>query len=185
MRRTCTTCPSAPWMTSFLARCIPGSIARIGEMLVRAMLSALPFDENKEESLLKAHRRSFQEAKKEPCAHSCERAHSAPRRQSTEIADAFRQALGDIHGGRVLDVATGEGGFVELLVGNLRSYTEIIGIDIDGRAIETARSAFDQEDIQFIQMDAERVTFEARALTRRTSLPHCTTWRTSHRSLPR
>jgi len=29
--------------------------------------------------------------------------------------ELFEQALGDIQGGRVLDVATGQGGFVELL----------------------------------------------------------------------
>jgi len=40
------------------------------------------------------------------------------------------RALGTLPGGRVLDVATGEGAFVVKLVGNLESYTEIIGIDI-------------------------------------------------------
>jgi ubiquinone/menaquinone biosynthesis C-methylase UbiE len=41
---------------------------------------------------------------------------------------ALRQALGGISGGRVLDVATGEGGFIQTLIQNLKSYVEIIGI---------------------------------------------------------
>ncbi len=72
----------------------------------------------------------------------------------------FRQTLGNIAGGRVLDVATQEGDFVRILAENLESYTEIIGIDINERAIETAQSTFDQENIQFIQMDAEQMALQ-------------------------
>ncbi len=68
--------------------------------------------------------------------------------------------MGNIAGGRVLDVATQEGDFVRILAENLESYTEIIGIDINERAIETAQSTFDQENIQFIQMDAEQMALQ-------------------------
>ena len=69
----------------------------------------------------------------------------------------FKQTLGDIAGGRVLDVATQAGDFVRILAESLESYTEIVGIDISEQAIETAQSAFDQENTQFIQMDAEQM----------------------------
>jgi SAM-dependent methyltransferase len=77
-----------------------------------------------------------------------------------DILDVFRRALGSISGGRVLDVATQEGGFVTILMENLGSYTEITGIDCDEDAIQAARSTFEQENIHFIPMDAEYLDFE-------------------------
>lgn len=76
------------------------------------------------------------------------------------MMDIFKQALGDISGGRVLDVATGEGGFIEILRGSLKDYAEIIGIDAGECTTEAARSTFDEENIRFIQMDAEQLGFE-------------------------
>jgi ubiquinone/menaquinone biosynthesis C-methylase UbiE len=68
--------------------------------------------------------------------------------------------LGGIEGGRVLDVATQEGHFVQILMDNLKSYTEIVGVDINEGAIESARSNFGREDVGFRVMDAERLDFE-------------------------
>jgi hypothetical protein len=53
--------------------------------------------------------------------------------------------LADIDGGRVLDIATGRGGYVHELVDGLASYDEIVGIDSQAslrttRASRTARS---------------------------------------------
>jgi SAM-dependent methyltransferase len=67
--------------------------------------------------------------------------------------------LGKIHGGRVLDVATREGHFVQVLMSNLHSYSEIIGIDIDPHAIETAHEHLAGEQVQFFVMDAQRLGF--------------------------
>jgi 2-polyprenyl-3-methyl-5-hydroxy-6-metoxy-1,4-benzoquinol methylase len=72
----------------------------------------------------------------------------------------FKQALGDMAGGRVLDIATHAGGFIQILMENLKSYTEIFGIDISESAIEIAQRTFDQKNIQFIQMDAGQLSFE-------------------------
>jgi len=71
----------------------------------------------------------------------------------------LNQALGDISGGRVLDVATGEGEFIKTLVRNLKSYREIIGID----ALEYTKAAgsiFHAENVRFIQMDAAQLGFD-------------------------
>jgi ubiquinone/menaquinone biosynthesis C-methylase UbiE len=40
--------------------------------------------------------------------------------------DLFEQALGDIQGGWVLDVATGQGSFVEILADRLGRWAELI-----------------------------------------------------------
>jgi len=71
----------------------------------------------------------------------------------------LRQALGDISGSRVLDVATGEGSFIQTLVENLKSYVEIIGIDTI-EYTKAAGSIFCAENIHFCQMDAARLGFE-------------------------
>ena len=70
----------------------------------------------------------------------------------------LKQALGGISGGRVLDVASGEGDFIKTLVGSLRSYEEIIGIDIIEHK-KAPGSIFGAEDVRFLQMDAERLDF--------------------------
>ena len=68
--------------------------------------------------------------------------------------------LGKIVGGRVLDVATRDGHFVQLLMKYLKSYSEILGIDIDAGAIETASGNLSYESVQFLVMDAEKIAFE-------------------------
>jgi SAM-dependent methyltransferase len=73
--------------------------------------------------------------------------------------DLFEQALSDIQGGRVLDVATGQGGFVQFLAEGLAGYTQIVGVDITPRMIADARRATGQERIHFILMDAKRLGF--------------------------
>jgi len=52
--------------------------------------------------------------------------------------DIFEKALRTVVGGRVLDVATQEGRFVQILIDNLQSCTQVIGIDITEPAIKTA-----------------------------------------------
>jgi ubiquinone/menaquinone biosynthesis C-methylase UbiE len=74
--------------------------------------------------------------------------------------DAFARALGDINGGSVLDVATHEGGFVRILMDHLKSYAEIVGIDIHEHAIETAQRTLGQPGVRFRVMDAERLDLQ-------------------------
>lgn len=76
------------------------------------------------------------------------------------MTDVLQQALGNIDGGQVLDVATGQGAFVGILKRRLKSYTEIVGIDDYKKAIEAARNSFGERDIRFIRMDAERMGFK-------------------------
>ena len=72
----------------------------------------------------------------------------------------IERAISSVAGGRVLDVATQEGHFVQMLMKSLQSYTEIVGIDVNKQAIETARDTIGQEKIQFLVMNAEQLDFE-------------------------
>jgi SAM-dependent methyltransferase len=73
--------------------------------------------------------------------------------------DLFERALGHIQGGRVLDVATGQGGFVELLADRLDGYRQIVGVDITRRVIEHAPNNVAGKNVRFVQMDARRLGF--------------------------
>jgi len=66
-----------------------------------------------------------------------------------------QEILGHISGGRILDVATGNGGFIHFLLDGLKDYTEIIGIDIKERAAEAFNKAFNEKpNIRFQVGDA-------------------------------
>ena len=67
-------------------------------------------------------------------------------------------AIGMISGGRVLDVATGPGGMIEWMVGTLKNYHEIIGVD----AAQPSQlpAIFQREHIRFMTMDAHHLDFE-------------------------
>jgi ubiquinone/menaquinone biosynthesis C-methylase UbiE len=70
--------------------------------------------------------------------------------------------LRQLPAGRVLDVATGSGGFIHFLLERLTGYTEIIGIDTSERAAAAFRTAFaDKPNIRFEPMDACHLDFEA------------------------
>jgi SAM-dependent methyltransferase len=80
------------------------------------------------------------------------------RISGTRVMSILKQALGGITGGKVLDVASGEGDFIRTLVESLKSYTEFIGID----TIEYTKvvgSIFYAEDVRFMQMGAKRLGF--------------------------
>jgi ubiquinone/menaquinone biosynthesis C-methylase UbiE len=73
--------------------------------------------------------------------------------------NVITQALGGISGGKVLDVATGEGEFIETLVKNLKSCAEIIGIDF----IEYTKgeeNIFCAQNVKFVLMDTEWLGFD-------------------------
>jgi ubiquinone/menaquinone biosynthesis C-methylase UbiE len=73
--------------------------------------------------------------------------------------NTFEELFTDLDGGRVLDVATGEGGYISILQRYLNSYASIIGVDASGRVIQTAQRAFQKPEIHFVQMDAEQLGF--------------------------
>lgn len=72
-----------------------------------------------------------------------------------------KDILGQLPGGRVLDLATGSGGFIHFLLEGLPGYTEIIGLDNNERAAAAFTAAFkDRPSIHFELGDALRLGFE-------------------------
>ena len=72
----------------------------------------------------------------------------------------LKEKLGNISGGRILDVATGDGSFINLLINNLKDYTEVIGIDSDIDAIEQSRRSFQNNKISFALTSGNRLEYE-------------------------
>ncbi len=71
-----------------------------------------------------------------------------------------KDILGAISGGRVLDVATGRGGFIHFLLDGLKDYTEITGIDANPRGSAAFAEDFkDRPSIRFEVIDALRLDF--------------------------
>lgn len=72
----------------------------------------------------------------------------------------FKDILGHIHGGSVLDAATGAGGFVGVLQECLASYAEIVGVDTSERAEVGFRERFGADStVCFMRMDAAYLEF--------------------------
>lgn len=72
-----------------------------------------------------------------------------------------KDILGHISGGRVLDVATGNGGFIHFLLASLKDYTEIIGVDNNERAAAAFAGTFKENpNIHFQRMDASQMEFD-------------------------
>jgi ubiquinone/menaquinone biosynthesis C-methylase UbiE len=79
----------------------------------------------------------------------------------TSVATSLRPILGDIHGGRLLDVATGRGGLIPDLIDGLSDFDAIVGVD----AAESARPGFeaafaDRRSVTFELRDAYRLGFD-------------------------
>ncbi len=73
-----------------------------------------------------------------------------------------KDILDQLPEGRVLDIATGSGGFIHFLLEGLPAYTEIIGLDTNERAATAFAEAFkDKPNIRFEVGDALRLNFEA------------------------
>ena len=71
-----------------------------------------------------------------------------------------KAVLGELSGGRVLDVATGAGSFVQFLIDGLRDHDEIIGIDANPERAATFAGAFgERDDVRFVDMDAHHLAF--------------------------
>ena len=68
--------------------------------------------------------------------------------------------IGHLPGGRILDVATGNGGFIHFLLDGLAAYTEIIGIDTNERSAASFAESFkDVPRVRFELIDALKMGF--------------------------
>lgn len=78
---------------------------------------------------------------------------------TTEKNLLFEQVLQTIDAGKVLDVATGNGGFIQFVMDNTKSHGEIFGIDTSELGIRSAYKAFADKNVHFRHMDAANLGF--------------------------
>ena len=74
--------------------------------------------------------------------------------------DLLEQRLQHESGGRILDVATGQGGFVEYLTTLFKDFDSILGIDPAANRIEEAKAKFAKDNIRFEVMDGEKLKLD-------------------------
>ena len=74
--------------------------------------------------------------------------------------NAFEELFSGVNGGHVLDVATGEGGYITILQRYLGGFSSITGIDTNKKVLCTARETFNFPHTHFSQMDAEYLGFD-------------------------
>ncbi len=72
----------------------------------------------------------------------------------------IRARLSSISAGKILDVATGDGDFIQTLMKALKDYDSFVGIDYSEDEVKKAKTAFDEEPVEILQMDAEDMDFE-------------------------
>lgn len=77
--------------------------------------------------------------------------------------NTFEELFSDIDGGRVLDVATGEGGYIPVLRSYLCSFTHITGLDSNQLLLNKAQQTINGNWVHFTQMNAEHLGFENKA----------------------
>ena len=88
-----------------------------------------------------------------------------PEGLASSNAGKIAQKLGTVSAGRVLDVATGRGGFIDTLMKTLKAYDSFVGIDYcpsneSKKDMESAKKRFEGKPVQFLQMNAENLEFE-------------------------
>jgi ubiquinone/menaquinone biosynthesis C-methylase UbiE len=70
---------------------------------------------------------------------------------------SFREVLHEIDGGKVLDVACGEGQFIEILKDSLRSWEHFTGLDVDKEILKRAYARFNDGRYSFIQGSSQNI----------------------------
>jgi len=89
-----------------------------------------------------------------------------PKGLASSNAGIIANRLGEISGGRIIDVATARGGFIDTLMKTLRDYDSFVGIDYCASAtskeeMESAKKRFEGKPVRFFEMNAESLKFES------------------------
>jgi len=88
-----------------------------------------------------------------------------PEGLASSNAGEIAEKLGSISAGKVLDVGTAGGGFIDTLIKTLKTYDSFVGIDYcpsdeSEKDMEAAKKRFEGKAVQFLQMNAENLRFE-------------------------
>ena len=84
-----------------------------------------------------------------------------PRRLAASGAVEIWVKLGLISGGKVLDVATGPGDFIDTLMKGLKDYDCFVGIDISKKDLKSSKKRFRGQPVKLMEMNAESLEFVA------------------------
>ena len=88
-----------------------------------------------------------------------------PKGLASSAAPEIAKRLGSISGGRVLDVGTDQGGFIDILMNALKDYESFVGIDNctshnSVAEMKDARRHFRGKPVEFLEMDGGDLGFE-------------------------
>ena len=83
-----------------------------------------------------------------------------PKKLVTSGALKVRSKLGLISGGKVLDVATGSGDFIDTLMKTLKDYDCFVGIDISRKNLASTKKRFVDKPVELLEMNAESLDFD-------------------------
>jgi SAM-dependent methyltransferase len=88
-----------------------------------------------------------------------------PKGLASSNAGIIANRLGEISGGRILDVATAGGEFIDTLMKTLKGYDSFVGIDycasdVSKEEMESAKKRFEGKPVRFLEMNAENLMFE-------------------------
>ncbi|MFX0090285.1 MAG: class I SAM-dependent methyltransferase [Candidatus Hodarchaeota archaeon] len=78
----------------------------------------------------------------------------------TSDIDNIFYRLSTISTGTVLDVGTGEGEFIRVLMKTLKAYNSFVAIDIDAKGLSKAKRTFKRDLVEFSEMNAEKLSFD-------------------------
>jgi ubiquinone/menaquinone biosynthesis C-methylase UbiE len=70
-----------------------------------------------------------------------------------------RKKLQGISGGKILDIATGSGDFINTLMKMLKNYDYFVGIEISEKDLKSAKKQFKGQPVNFLKMDAGNLRF--------------------------
>lgn len=88
-----------------------------------------------------------------------------PKGLALSDAGKIAKKLGSVCGGRILDVGTGDGEFIDTLMKTLKDYDSFVGIDYcasdeSRRHMESTKKRFEGKPVRFFEMNAESLKFE-------------------------
>ncbi len=77
----------------------------------------------------------------------------------TTDMEKLEERLKGISAGKILDVATGRGEFIAMMMPSLGGYKRFVAIDSEKRAVDFCSQQFQDAPVDVIQMDAEAMDF--------------------------
>ena len=84
---------------------------------------------------------------------------SLPKYLAVSGAVEMQIKLGSISAGKILDIATGKGDFINTLMKTLKNYDSFVGIDILAKDLESAKKRFKDQPVELFEMNAESLEF--------------------------